>query len=72
MKKLVHPSGKEVTKGDKVVSFRGEFYYVESWEEPKGEGKSGYVWVSEFPSLENATNYYTSVFRLAWKETITH
>ncbi len=67
---LVNEQGAPVEIGAKIVSFRGEVYWLQGGRPPRHSGSSGYVWVvKRKKDLKNdlaSAEYYPSVFDLKW------
>lgn len=68
--KLVHKAtGKEVQVGDRVVDFRGDAAYVQSFDKPHKPSSCGHVnVVTSKRALRSGTSnrYYVSVFDMEW------
>jgi hypothetical protein len=59
-------TGKEVTEGDELQTFRGEWVILESWREPHKEGSTGRVYVIHADG--GTREYFPSVVGLVWRK----
>tara|TARA_R110000868_G_scaffold22937_2_gene93493 strand:+ start:311 stop:505 length:195 start_codon:yes stop_codon:yes gene_type:complete len=62
----VRENGKPIAEGDMVRNFRNEVATVTGWAEPKHDGSSGRVFVTEDGQHEQG--YFPNVYGLQWKE----
>jgi hypothetical protein len=63
-------TGEPVERGDIIMSFRGDTYYLLGGDPPHKFGASGYVYTRYAEDGKSYDGrYYASVFNLVWKDT---